>query len=169
MQQKALISEQLMFDNKPVVVNEWKQGSELVKHELEYVPIWVKLSSLELKFWGQTALKKISGLIGEYVRCDEATQQKTLLDFARVLVKVKPDQTYLDGIEFLDEKGKVQKIKAEYDWLPIHCTSCKGMGHLAVNCRKPTSKPNPAKPKGAKQVWRPVVRPQAPARAPATA
>ncbi|XP_074302912.1 uncharacterized protein LOC141637247 [Silene latifolia] len=112
-------------------------------HE-EYVPIWVKLSGLELKFWGQTALKKISGLIGEYIRCDDATQQKTLLNFARVLVKVKPDQTYPNSIEFLDKKRKVQRIKVEYDWLPTHCTSCKGMRHLAVNSTSAPVVPSPA-------------------------
>ncbi|XP_074315351.1 uncharacterized protein LOC141651545 [Silene latifolia] len=169
MKQKVLLSEQLMFDNKPVIVNEWKQDSELVKHDLEYVPIWVKLSGLGLKFWGQTALKKISGLIGEYIRCDDATHQQTLLNFARVLVKVKPDQNYPNSIEFLDEKGKLHRIKVEYDWLPIHCTSCKGMGHLAVNCRKPAPTANTSKPRGPKQVWKPVARNHVPARAHAAA
>ncbi|XP_074304900.1 uncharacterized protein LOC141639750 [Silene latifolia] len=140
MQQKALLSDQIMFDNKPVIVHEWKTDTELVKHEIATLPIWIKLVGLELKFWGENALKKISGIVGDYMRCDEATAHKTLLSYSKVLVKVQMNQQFPDFVEFMDEKGGVQRVRVEYDWLPILCTHCKGMGHLAANCRKPDSK-----------------------------
>ncbi|XP_074313656.1 uncharacterized protein LOC141648843 [Silene latifolia] len=145
---ESLQSEQLMFDNKPVFIHEWSADTELVKHEVTAVPIWIKLVGLELKFWGENALKKISGIIGEYIRCDDATVHKTLLSYAKILVKVKIDQKFPTAVEFMDEKGKVQTLKVEYDWLPLKCSQCKGMGHLAANCRKPDDKVQPAKPDG---------------------
>ncbi|XP_074271453.1 uncharacterized protein LOC141595388 [Silene latifolia] len=161
MQQKALMSDQLMFDNKPVIIHEWSADAELVKQEITNVPIWIKLIGIELKFWGKNALKKISGIIGEFMRCDEATEHKTLLNFAKILVKVPMSQSFPDFIEFKDEKGSVQKVKVEYDWLPITCTQCKGMGHVADQCRKTSDKVK-VKPKVVtKQVWRPVVKPVA--------
>ncbi|XP_074318796.1 uncharacterized protein LOC141655625 [Silene latifolia] len=50
----------------------------------------------------------------------------------------------------MDENGKTQTLKVVYDWLPLKCTKCKGLGHLATDCRKG----GVAKPVG-KKVWRP--------------
>ncbi|XP_074310090.1 uncharacterized protein LOC141645569 [Silene latifolia] len=167
MQQKALQSEQLMFDNKPVFIHEWNADAELVKQEISEVPIWIKLVGLELKFWGPNALKKISGIIGEYLRCDDATMHKTLLSYAKILVKVKMDQKFPSSVDFMDEKGKLQTIKVEYDWLPLKCSQCNGMGHLAASCRKPEEKGKVKHRVITKQVWRPVVKASQPVVPPA--
>ncbi|XP_074266553.1 uncharacterized protein LOC141589828 [Silene latifolia] len=125
-----------MFDNKPVIINEWSPEVDLIKTSVQTVPIWVKLTGLDLKFWGVASLKKISGLIGDFVHCDEATTHKTFLGYARLLVDVKVDQSFPASLQFKDEKGKVHNIKVEYDWVPVKCTQCQGIGHSKDQCRK---------------------------------
>ncbi|XP_074313875.1 uncharacterized protein LOC141649075 [Silene latifolia] len=125
-----------MFDNKPVIIYEWSPEVDLIKTSVQTVPIWVKLTGLDLKFWGVASLKKISGLIGDFVHCDEATTHKTFLGYARMLVDVTVDQSFPASLQFKDEKGKVHDIKVEYDWVPIKCTRCRGIGHSKDRCRK---------------------------------
>ncbi|XP_074297223.1 uncharacterized protein LOC141627927 [Silene latifolia] len=136
-----------MFDNKPVIINEWSPEVDLIKTSVQTVPIWVKLTGLDLKFWGVASLKKISGLIGDFVHCDEATMHKTFLGYARMLVDVKVDQSFPTSLQFMDEKGKVHDIKVDYDWVPVKCTQCQGIGHSKDQCRKKTEI------KKVKQVW----------------
>ncbi|XP_074300097.1 uncharacterized protein LOC141631307 [Silene latifolia] len=95
----------LMFDNKPVIVKEWKPETELIKHDVKSIPIWVKLYGLDIKFWGTSCLSKISGLVGKFLRCDEATSRRAFLGFARMLVEVQIGQEFSTEIEFLDELG----------------------------------------------------------------
>ncbi|XP_074278112.1 uncharacterized protein LOC141601713 [Silene latifolia] len=143
----------LMFDNKPVIVKEWKPETELIKHDVKSIPIWVKLHGLDIKFWGTGCLSKIGGLVGKFLRCDEATSRRAFLGFARLLVEVQIGQDFPTEIEFLDELGKFQKIRVAYDWLPLTCEKCKGMGHSTDQCRKEGGQ-KPTK------TWRPKPKPQ---------
>ncbi|XP_074299986.1 uncharacterized protein LOC141631182 [Silene latifolia] len=149
----------LMFDNKPVIVKEWKPETELIKHDVQSIPIWVKLHGLDIKFWGtghklqQGCLSKIGGLVGKFIRCDEATSRRAFLGFARLLVEVQIGQDFPTEIVFLDELGKSQKVRVAYDWLPLTCEKCKGMGHSTDQCRKEGGQ-KPTK------IWRPKPKPQ---------
>ncbi|XP_074288629.1 uncharacterized protein LOC141613783 [Silene latifolia] len=112
------------------------------------------MTGLDLKFWGVASLKKISGLIGDFVHCDEATMHKTFLGYARMLVDVQVDQSFPATLQFKDEKGKTHDIKVEYDWVPVKCTQCQGIGHSKDQCRKRKES------KKVKQVWqKKVVQP----------
>ncbi|XP_074304181.1 uncharacterized protein LOC141638900 [Silene latifolia] len=135
-QQAVLNTGHLLFDNKPVIVNEWKPETVLVKHDVKRVPIWMKFYGLDIKFWGLESLKKLSGVVGTYVKCDEATTHRNFLGYARVLIEVDVDQYFPNEIYFLDENGLTQTLRVVYDWLPLTCTICKGMGHTATACRK---------------------------------
>ncbi|XP_074297574.1 uncharacterized protein LOC141628314 [Silene latifolia] len=71
-QQAVLSNGHLIFDNKPVIIKEWKPGEELLKHDVSRIPLWVKLYGLDIKFWGVNCLKKISGHVSQYIKCDDA-------------------------------------------------------------------------------------------------
>ncbi|XP_074298927.1 uncharacterized protein LOC141629907 [Silene latifolia] len=144
----------LIFDNKPVIVKEWSPDSELIKHDVKLIPIWMKLYGLDIKFWGTDCLRKISGLVGKMMRCDDATSKRAFLGYARIMVEVQIGQQFPTELEFVDELGKIQRVKVVYDWLPLSCDKCKGMGHEAIHCRKIEGAP--------KRVWKPKVKPQAP-------
>ncbi|XP_074313912.1 uncharacterized protein LOC141649113 [Silene latifolia] len=155
-QQFVLNNGHLMFDNKPVIVNEWTPETELIKHDVQKIPIWMKLFGLDVKYWGQESLKKLSGVVGKFIKCDDATFHKNFLGFARIMIEVAIDQQFPTKIQFVDEHGKVQSLKVVYDWIPLTCTSCKGMGHLTEKCRKGTE------PVVGKKVWRPKKAPAKP-------
>ncbi|XP_074266120.1 uncharacterized protein LOC141588586 [Silene latifolia] len=114
---------------------------------------------LPLKFWGD-CLPRIAGLVGKFVRKDLAIQDKTRLSFARVMVELTIDQVLKEKVRFLDEGGNVVDVRVEYEWKPVSCSTCKGLGHSSLHCRKakPKSKPGPPKVHPQK-VWRPVQKP----------
>ncbi|XP_074299724.1 uncharacterized protein LOC141630876 [Silene latifolia] len=147
-QQLVLYNGHLIFDNKPVIVKAWVPDMELVKHDVKRVPIWIKLYGLDVKFWGTDCLRKISGIVGAYIKSDEATQNRDFLGYARTMVEVNVDQEFPNEIGFFDENGKQHWLRVMYDWLPITCGKCKGMGHETAKCRKGEGKP-------AAKVWKP--------------
>ncbi|XP_074315565.1 uncharacterized protein LOC141651766 [Silene latifolia] len=125
-----------LFDGKPVIVRPWEPNTKITKVSVKTVPIWVKLVGLDLKFWGAKCLEKLASLIGKFVRVDDLTLDRTLLGFARVMVEVGIDQIFPEKINFLDELGQNVTVAVEYDWLPVTCTKCKGIGHKEAQCRK---------------------------------
>ncbi|XP_074304746.1 uncharacterized protein LOC141639537 [Silene latifolia] len=125
-----------MFDNKPVISKPWVPDMELVKEKVAVVPVWIKLYGIPLKFWGN-CLSKIAGLVGKFVKMDGDTQDKIRLSYARVMVELPMDQELTEKVKFLDESGNLVTVKVEYEWRPISCSSCNGIGHNSAQCRKP--------------------------------
>ncbi|XP_074315744.1 uncharacterized protein LOC141651956 [Silene latifolia] len=149
------------FDNKPIVIKPWSVDVDLVKEKIDMVPVWVRLTGIPLKFWGDCLLP-IAGLVGNFVRKDIATAEKKRLSYARVLVELKMDQHLPDKVQFLDETGNVVVVQVTYEWRPVSCEGCKGFGHDKQQCRKAKpkvqtkGKPNPPPEKQKRQEWRPV-------------
>ncbi|XP_074271324.1 uncharacterized protein LOC141595259 [Silene latifolia] len=154
MKEKVLQSGYYMFDNKPLIVKEGVKDMEMKKDDVSSVPAWIRLHNLPLKFWGK-GLPKIASLVGNYVKSDVATEERTRLGYARVMVQMEVDQKLPGNIEFKDEKEVVNKVVVEYEWKPIRCTKCKGMGHDKEQCKRGEVKKH--ENQGVKKVWRPVV------------
>ncbi|KAL9244006.1 hypothetical protein vseg_017828 [Gypsophila vaccaria] len=156
MKEKVLQSDHYLFDSKPLIFKKWSKDLEMKKSNVITVPTWVQFHHLPLKFWG-TSLPKITGLIGNYIKSDNSTEQRTKLCYARVMVEVAVDKQLPEKGTFKDETGEVIKIDVEYEWKPITCGNCHKMGHHKDQCRK--GKPSKPQLKGVQQVWRPVVKP----------
>ncbi|XP_074314812.1 uncharacterized protein LOC141650979 [Silene latifolia] len=86
--------------------------------------------------------------------CDVATEERTRLGYARVMVELMVDQQLPAKISFKDENGEVVQVEIEYEWKPVKCTVCQGMGHEKEQCRKGEQKKMSQQP--VKKVWRPV-------------
>ncbi|XP_074305957.1 uncharacterized protein LOC141641186 [Silene latifolia] len=147
-----------LFDGKPIILRSWDPNVKITKVSVKTVPIWVKLVGLDLKFWGVKCLEKLASLVGKFVRVDDLTLEKNLLGYAKIMVEVEVDQYFPDKIKFDDENGQEVIVLLEYDWLPITCQKCKGIGHRTNMCRgrtrvfrKPVNGPTAQAPK---QVWR---------------
>ncbi|XP_074265837.1 uncharacterized protein LOC141588288 [Silene latifolia] len=52
------------------------------------------------------SLSKITNIVGKYVKCDVATEERAV------------------------------RVDIEYEWRPVKCTICQGMGHEKEQCRK---------------------------------
>ncbi|KAL9227984.1 hypothetical protein vseg_003612 [Gypsophila vaccaria] len=159
MKEQVLKAGHFLFDNKPLIVNPWSEDMELHKTAVKVVPVWVQLNGLPIKFWGKS-LPKIAGLVGKFIQTDKATEHKTKLAYARTMVEMSVDQQCPDQLKFMDEVGIVQTVEVIYEWKPITCNLCKGMGHAGEECRK-TKPAKPKKPpvKRQTQVWKPVTKP----------
>ncbi|XP_074283992.1 uncharacterized protein LOC141608550 [Silene latifolia] len=134
MKEKVLKSGHYLFDNKPLIVKGWTCEADMTKDTVTTVPVWIKLHKLPLKFWGK-GLPKIANLIGNFIKGDLATEEKTRLNFARVMIELKVNQQLPGMVKFKDELGQMIKIDVEYEWKPITCAHCKGVGHETLNCR----------------------------------
>ncbi|KAL9241053.1 hypothetical protein vseg_015211 [Gypsophila vaccaria] len=154
-QEHVLQSGHYLFDNKPLIYRPWSKDLELKKTKIEMVPVWVQLHNLPLKFWGKS-LSKIAGLLGKYIKNDLATEERSKIGYARVMVELKIDQQLLEHIYFKDELGLLVTVGVEYEWKPVTCANCHGMGHLKEECRRNVTKA-PQKPV-VKQVWKPVTK-----------
>ncbi|XP_074290657.1 uncharacterized protein LOC141617369 [Silene latifolia] len=146
MKDKVLNSGYYMFDNKPMIVKSWTRDLEMRKEEVSSVPAWIRMHNLPLKFWGK-GLPKITSLVGNYIKSDVATEEKTRLGYARVMAVLMVDQDLPEKVKFKDENGNVIQIEVEYEWRPVKCKKCMGMGHL-----EKTAGPTPANPPGSMQV-----------------
>ncbi|XP_074298786.1 uncharacterized protein LOC141629723 [Silene latifolia] len=65
------------------------------------------------------------------------------------------DQKLPGKIEFKDEKGIVIGVEVEYEWKPIRCIKCKGMGHEHEHCKRGEQKKQGVQ--HIKRVWKPVM------------
>ncbi|XP_074291288.1 uncharacterized protein LOC141618066 [Silene latifolia] len=104
-----------MFDNKPIVVKLWTESCRLLKERVQFVPIWLRLCGLPLKFWSKSSLEKLAGLIGKFVKRDGAIEDKTRLGYARLLGKVEIGQNFPDKLHFKYKIGKEVSILVEYE------------------------------------------------------
>ncbi|KAH0675410.1 hypothetical protein KY285_023211 [Solanum tuberosum] len=110
-----------------------------------YVPIWIKLSGLDFKYWSPKGLSKIGSLVGKPVMVDHNTERKVRLNFARLLVEVQLDTMLPEVILFRLEKGYLKEQKVLYDWKPMLCKICDKYGHSEVNCGKKNTGPGTKK------------------------
>lgn len=84
------------------------------------------------------------GILGKPLKVDQATKKRDKLHFARVLVEMNLSKDFLDSIEYEDAYDNVVVQPIVYEWKPISCDICKGMGHSQAQCTMKT-----------KAVWRP--------------
>ncbi|XP_048492374.1 uncharacterized protein LOC125493253 [Beta vulgaris subsp. vulgaris] len=133
---KAMQGGPILYDRKPVIMQEWTPDLDLLNADIKVVPTWIKLPGLPLKYWGQSTLHKLASKVGKAIRTDRATAQKDILEYARILVEVNIGQEFPKEIVFENEKGVLMTQIVQYECLPIFCDDCKGIGHTAEACRQ---------------------------------
>ncbi|KAM3374832.1 hypothetical protein P3S68_013546 [Capsicum galapagoense] len=88
------------FDNKPFIVKEWTPELEFTREELLTVPIWIKFSGLDFKYWSRKGLSKIGSLIAKPLMVDHQNEEGNGLNFARLLVQVEMGAELSDEVRF---------------------------------------------------------------------
>ncbi|KAJ8426888.1 hypothetical protein Cgig2_002736 [Carnegiea gigantea] len=97
----------------------------------------------------EDSLSKLGSLLGIPIKTDKFTRDKTILKYARLLIEMKLQDSFLEYIDFVNEHDMVVRQKVEYEWKPSKCNFCRMYGHSDAECRK---KPIP------RTEWRPVTR-----------
>ncbi|XP_074283083.1 uncharacterized protein LOC141607633 [Silene latifolia] len=81
------------------------------------------------------------------------------LGYARVMIEVAFVESIPYKVRFLDEHGSIVEIEVEFEWKPLVCSGCQGVGHTVKECRKAKKTPpltsQPTKKKPVTQFWRP--------------
>ena len=113
----------------------WNPVESLQKMEVSTVPIWIQIENLELKYWGEKSLFKIVSQIGTPIRVDHFTKERNRLAYPRVLIEVCLSHKLEEQLSFEDEYGQMVWIGVRYEWKPILCTHCKGIGHESEKCK----------------------------------
>ncbi|XP_021860321.1 uncharacterized protein [Spinacia oleracea] len=71
---------------------------------------------------------------------DSATAKRDKLQFARVQIEVMVEQSFPDVIKFINERREQMEVRVEYEWRPVVCAHCKGVGHEVAKCKKITGR-----------------------------
>uniref|UniRef100_A0A803PE41 DUF4283 domain-containing protein n=1 Tax=Cannabis sativa TaxID=3483 RepID=A0A803PE41_CANSA len=129
----------IFFNRRPVVMKPWDSKVNFKKEDVKVVPIWVHLDDLDLKYWGEKSLFKIIGQVGKPIMVDDATKNRYKLSFLIILIEVSIQQELPNTIEFEDENGFNTTVATSYEWKPLLCGHCAGLGHAIGDCRKKTT------------------------------
>ncbi|XP_062085960.1 uncharacterized protein LOC133792069 [Humulus lupulus] len=122
------------FDKKPVVLQPWSSDVESLRL-VKSVPVWIRLPSLRLQYWGVNCLSALVSTIGTPIMVDKVTKARTMIKFARILVDMEIAKHLPMHIHYLNERGQVMEQPIDYEWLPTKCSGCKKLGHTAAVCK----------------------------------
>lgn len=116
--------------NHPLVLKKWSPEFDFKQEQLTVLPIWIKLPSLPLQFWGRRSLGKIASVVGRPLHTDECTINQTRVGFARILVDVDISQAAVKSIRPKTSSGKIFEQPVTYEWFPSFCQKCQKLGHV---------------------------------------
>ncbi|XP_062089528.1 uncharacterized protein LOC133796064 [Humulus lupulus] len=123
------------FDRKPVIVRPWTidlADMRLVKS----VPVLVRFPGLRLQYWGTKCLSALMSTIGKPILVDKVTKDRSMMQFARVLVEIEISDEVPRSIQFLNEIGQLMEQLLEFEWLPTQCKQCRIYGHTEAWCNR---------------------------------
>jgi len=105
LQDKILVEEKgvYCFDAKPFLIKGWNPEMDLKTKEIKSLPIWIQLLDLDVKFWGSESLSKIGSILGIPLKTDKDRGDKSMIKYARLLIKISLDGQFPDYLEFFNE------------------------------------------------------------------
>lgn len=97
------------------------------------VQCWIRILGLPQEYWRPKILFAIARGVGVPLSLDDATINKSLGHYARVLVDLDLAGDIRDQI-MVERKDFTFLVRVEYERLPSYCYSCKTIGHSMGNC-----------------------------------
>ncbi|XP_021971338.1 uncharacterized protein LOC110866498 [Helianthus annuus] len=138
----------------PLFLNVWSPKVTLKKDSIKTVPVWVKLHNVPIAVYTDDGLSLLASKLGTPKRLDSYTADMCVdnwgrSSYARAMIEINADNELKDyitvAIPKMDEEGFVlERVKVEYEWKPLRCSSCCLFGHDDNTCHK--------KPKGKAKV-----------------
>ena len=115
--------------NKPLILQKWTPGMQLLKLSLSSIPVWIKLHNLPIEFWNSTCLSYVASGVGKPICANSVTEEQLRLGFARVLVEVNMDSDFPKEVEIVGANRSRVVVGVEYPWIPV---KCKSVSHLVI-------------------------------------
>jgi len=121
------------FASAGLYMRPWKTNFVPEKETFTQVPMWIRLFSLSIDYWGLATLKQIGDRLGTFIKASEATMQRRYTSCARISVEMDVSGALHEGLwlEFRDE-DYFQAI--DYEQIPFRCRRCHEHGHLVRDC-----------------------------------
>ncbi|KAL6582738.1 hypothetical protein OROMI_004816 [Orobanche minor] len=112
------------------------------KEEPAVVPLWVKIHALPPQWFDLRSLKTIASSVGDFLKADEPTHNRSRLSFARVCVEVNLKNHLPKKINLQVREDSVP-LDIEFEKVPQYCNYCKHIGHDIHKCymKNPALKP----------------------------
>ncbi|KAL6558452.1 hypothetical protein OROMI_018802 [Orobanche minor] len=121
-----------VFSGYPMRLFRWDPFFNF-KEEPASAPLWVKIHSLLSQWFDLRSLKTIASSLGEFLKVDESTHNRTRLNFARVCVEVNL-KNYLPKKINLQVDDDIVELDIEFEKVPQYCQYCKHIGHDITMC-----------------------------------
>ncbi|XP_016186131.1 uncharacterized protein LOC107627827 [Arachis ipaensis] len=119
-----------IFDHY-LAIRPWKPNFNPVEATVDTIAAWVRLPGLAIEYYDEEMLKKIGNVIGQTMKVDVNTAEKSRGKFARLCVQ-------LDLTAPLVAQYSINGVKygVEYEGLYNICFACGMVGHEQNNCPK---------------------------------
>lgn len=111
----------------------WKPNFVPEKESFTQFPVWIRLFSLPIDYWGLNALKQIGDKLGTFVKASEATMQKRYTSYARICVELNVSGALHEGL-WLEYRDEEYFQALDYEQIPFRCRKCHEHGHLIRDC-----------------------------------
>jgi hypothetical protein len=116
----------------------WTPDFDPTMASISSAPVWVRLPSLPLHFWGDKSLESIGNGIGKFLcKCPEAAPINST--FSQIYVEMDFNKGFPAEIILL-EKNYSWTQKIDFENLCFKCRVCFETGHIARNCEKSSEK-----------------------------
>ncbi|KAJ8424056.1 hypothetical protein Cgig2_008652 [Carnegiea gigantea] len=113
------------FDFKPSLVKGWNSEIKLHTESIKSLPLWVQLSGLDIKYWGQRSLSKIGSTIGIPIKTNRYIRDMqeigayggpiSLQQLGRYLAHLKIKLRILNKDHFANLGSQQSKARGELD------------------------------------------------------
>ncbi|KAJ8436726.1 LOW QUALITY PROTEIN: hypothetical protein Cgig2_027397 [Carnegiea gigantea] len=129
------------FDWKPFLVKPWNQEMDINTEAIPSLHIWVQCLDLDIKCQGLESLSKIESILGILIKTNKYTKEKTLLQYARLLIDISLDYAFPEYIEFVNDHDVLTKGNTNENPPNVGTVKCLGIQKMSAR-RKPQSKRN---------------------------
>ena len=129
------------FARCPVILRRWHDGISLIPEEPKKMPVWIKLFGIPNTMAHVQGISFIASRFGRPLLTDAISAKQKRLDFARVCVELDAEKGICREGKFHKLNGETYTVKPEYEWMPLHCTTCQVFGHSMSNCQKSNTGP----------------------------
>ncbi|GJR97523.1 retrotransposon protein, putative, ty1-copia subclass [Tanacetum coccineum] len=132
--------------NHPLILKKWHPDENLLKEDVNTIPVWVKLHGVPVTAFSEDGLSATATKLGTPLMLDSYTSDMCMQSwgrssYARVMIELRADVESKDNIvvampKIIREGHYLCNVCVKYECKPLRCTSCKVFGHIHEECPK---------------------------------
>ena len=117
------------------MVKKWSTNFDFKAEILRVMPVWIRLPSLPLHFWGEETPSRIVSAVGVPNLADDCIAKQLKVSYARVLVEVDITKEFVKDIKVRNSTRREFTQRAIPKRRPFFCHKCNKVGHI---CKEST-------------------------------